>query len=389
MTHVSTRWRVLAVAALVMTTAGVLNAPGRTTASSVGTASAAARPSGSATGASRARAVAALPSGFERNQGQTDRRVHFLAHGNGYTLFLTATEAVLNVAARRARTGTATGAGMGRTPARAAGGDVVRLRLMGANAHARIVGLGRLPGARNSLIGHNRRQWRTGVPSYAGVAYRDIYHGVTLVYHGTQRQLEYDFRLAPGMSPRAIRLAVSGAEGLRLDRAGNLLVRLPGGDLRQARPVVYQQLGGRRVAVSGRYVLRGRHEVGFAVGRHDTRAPLVIDPTLSYSTYLGGSADGSDSAGNGVAVNSAGDAYVTGYTSATTFPTTTGAYTTTNAGATDVFVTELSPTGAISYSTYLGGSDDDAGYGIAVDSAGNAYVTGSTGSADFPTTTNA
>ncbi len=227
------------------------------------------------------------------------------------------------------------------------------------------------------------------MPSYAGVAYRDIYHGVTLVYHGTQRQLEYDFRLAPGMSPRAIRLAVSGAEGLRLDRAGNLLVRLPGGDLRQARPVVYQQLGGRRVAVSGRYVLRGRHEVGFAVGRHDTRAPLVIDPTLSYSTYLGGSADGSDSAGNGVAVNSAGDAYVTGYTSATTFPTTTGAYTTTNAGATDVFVTELSPTGAISYSTYLGGSDDDAGYGIAVDSAGNAYVTGSTGSADFPTTTNA
>jgi len=385
MTHVSTRWRVLAVAALVMTTAGVLNAPGRTTASSIGTHSAAARPSGAATGTARARAVAALPSGFERNQGQTDRRVRFLAHGNGYTLFLTATEAVLNVAARRARTGT------GRTPARATGGDVVRLRLVGANAHARIVGLGRLPGARNYLIGHNRRQWHTGVPSYAGVAYRDIYHGVTLVYHGTQRQLEYDFRLAPGVSPHAIRLAVSGVQGLRLDRAGNLVLRLPGGDLRQARPVVYQQLGGRRVAVSGRYLLRGRHEVGFAVGRHDTRAPLVIDPTLSYSTYLGGSADGSDSAGNGVAVDSAGDAYVTGDTSSTTYPTTTGAYTITmtNAGATDVFVTKLSPTGAISYSTLLGGSDNDAGYGIAVDNAGNAYVTGSTGSTNFPTTTNA
>ena len=387
MTVASTKWRVLAVAALVMLTAGAFNAPGRTAASSprpTSKTAASHRPARSAATTKSARADAALPVGFELNRGQTDHRVKFLAHGSGYTLFLTATDAVLNVttlAAGRARTG--------KTPAHPTGGDVVRLRLVGANAHAAVTGLDRLPGASNYIRGHKRSQWRTGVQSYARVSYRDIYHGVTLVYHGTQRQLEYDFVLAPGVSPRAITLDVRGARGLRLDRAGNLILTLPGGDLRQARPVVYQQIGGRRVAVSGHYALLGHGEVGFAVGRHDTHAPLVIDPVLSYATYLGGSADSSDSAGNGIAVDSAGDAYVTGYTSSTSFPTTTGAYSATTSGATDAFVTKLNPTGTILYSTYLGGNDTSAGNGIAVDSAGDAYVAGTTSATDFPTTTGA
>jgi len=390
MTVTSTKWRVLAVAALVMLTAGALNAPGRTAASShtpTGATSAAAashRPAGSAA-ATRAHATAALPTGFELNRGQTDRRVTFLAHGGGYTLFLTATEAVLNVTtlpAAHART-------VRTAAARPMDGDVVRLRLVGANAHAVVSGLDRLPGASNYLLGHKRSQWRTGVQSYARVSYRDIYHGVNLVYHGAQRQLEYDFVLAPGVSPTAIKLDVLGARGLRLDRVGNLVLRLPNGDLSQARPIVYQQVRGRRVAVSGRYALLGHGEVGFAVGRHDTHAPLVIDPVLSYATYLGGGADSSDSAGNAIAVDNAGDAYVTGYTTSTSFPTTTGAYSATNSGATDAFVTKLNPTGTILYSTYLGGNDTSAGDGVAVDSAGDAYIAGTTSATDFPTTTGA
>ena len=397
MTDMSTKWRVLAVAALVMLTAGALDAPGQTAASSTEAAQTVRRPSGPAAatgrtgqaGSARAgttapRAGAVLPAGFELNRGQTDRRVQFLAHGSGYTLFLTPAEAVLNVTAPP----------MGRprasaTSARAAGGAVVRLRLRGANAHARVTGLDRLPGATNYLLGHDRRRWRTGVQSYARVAYRGVYRGVDLVYHGARRQLEYDFVLAPGVSPRVIKLDVLGARGLRLDRKGNLILNLPGGSLSTKRPVVYQQVGGRRVAVSGRYALLGRHEVGFVIGRHDTRAPLVIDPVLSYSTYLGGGADSSDSSGAAVAVDSSGDAYVTGSTSSTGFPTTTGAYSSTTAGATDAFVTKLGPTGAISYSTYLGGDDTSAGVGVAVDSGGDAYVTGSTSSTDFPITTGA
>ncbi len=387
MTVASTKWRVLTVAALVMLTAGAFNAPGRTAASSArptGAAATSHRPAGPAA-ATRAHTGAALPTGFELNRGQTDRRVTFLAHGSGYTLFLTATEAVLNVT-----TLPAAHARMDKTAAaRPTGDDVVRLRLVGANAHAVVSGLDRLPGASNYLLGHKRSQWRTGVQSYAQVSYRDIYHGVNLVYHGAQRQLEYDFVLAPGVSPRAIKLDVLGARGLRLDRAGNLVLRLPNGDLRQARPVVYQQVRGRRVAVSGRYALLGHGEVGFIVGRHDTHAPLVIDPVLSYATYLGGGADSSDSAGNAIAVDNAGDAYVTGYTTSTSFPTTTGAYSATNSGATDAFVTKLNPTGTILYSTYLGGNDTSAGAGVAVDSAGDAYIAGTTSASDFPTTTGA
>jgi len=397
MTFASTKWRVLAAAALVLTTVGALDAPGRTAASSARPAPASHRPSGPAVAPGRAgrpggtragttlrRVAAALPSGFEINGGQTDRRVTFLAHGGGYTLFLTATEAILNVTTRAAAAGAAK---VGAASGRPTGGDVVRLRLVGANAHARIAGLDRLPGASNYLIGRDRRSWRTGVQSYAQVAYRDIYRGVNLVYHGARRQLEYDFVLAPGASPRAIKLAVAGARGLGLDQAGNLVLRLPGGSLSQARPVVYQQARGRRVAVSGRYTLLGHNRVGFAIGRYDARQPLVIDPVLSYSTYLGGAADGSDSTGAAIAVDGAGAAYVTGSTGSTSFPTTTGAYSTTTGGATDAFVTKLGPTGAIVYSTYLGGGDNDAGYGVAVDSSQNAYITGATSSTDFPTTT--
>ncbi len=327
--------------------------------------------------------LAAASAPFERNVGQTDPRVMFLARGKGYTVFLTSAEAVLALAAPTARDVPATGtAARGRRS-----GDVVRFHFVGASAHARVIGLDRAASAANYLIGRDPRRWRTGVPTYGRVAYRDLYRGVTLVYYATGGQLEYDYVLAPGADPATIKLGVWGARALRLDAAGNLVLRLTGGEVREDRPVVYQQVGARRQLIPGRYVLLGRDTVGFAIGAYDARRPLVIDPTLSYSTYLGGSADNS---GASIAVDGAGNAYVVGDTTSTDFPTTAGAYATTLRGASDAFVTKLNMArGAPVYSTYLGGGDIDVANGVAIDGSGRAYVVGTTSSTDFPTTTGA
>ncbi len=272
----------------------------------------------------------------------------------------------------------------------------MRLRLAGANAHPVVAGLDRLPGSSNYLLGGDRARWRAGVSSYARVAFHDVYRGVDLYYHGNAGRLEYDFVVAPGADPRAIGLDISGARRLHLDRAGNLIVPAPGGDIVQERPIVFQDIDGRRRPVAGGYALRGAH-VAFALGHYDTRHPLVIDPIFSYSTYLGGTgganSGGANSGDNGltIAVDGAGAAYVTGYTASNNFPlaNAASAYQVRNRGGSGndtVFVAKLNPAGtALVYSTYVGGTGGDAGAGIAIDSAGDAYVTGSTTSTDFPT----
>ncbi|MBI2829078.1 MAG: SBBP repeat-containing protein, partial [Acidobacteria bacterium] len=225
--------------------------------------------------------------------------------------------------------------------------------------------------------------------SYARVRYESVYPGVDLVYYGNQRQLEYDFVVAPGADPGAIKLAFEGARSIERDASGNLILRTAGGDLRMHKPVVYQEVGGVKRLIPGRYVVASKQQVGFHVAAYDRSKPLVIDPVLVYSTFLGGS--GNDF-GFRIAVDSAGNAYVTGGTDSTNFPGPGGiaapklGSSAKGAGG-DVFVTKLNPAGtALVYSTYLGGSGNDGGIGIAVDSAGNAYVTGTTNSADFPTT---
>jgi hypothetical protein len=207
---------------------------------------------------------------------------------------------------------------------------------------------------------------------------------VDLVYYGNAGKLEHDFAVAPGADPQAITLAFAATKKLSVDARGDLVMQVEGGDVRLEKPAVYQEVAGAHRPVACGYKLKKGDRVGFDIGEYDATKPLVIDPVLAYSTYLGG--NGLD-VGFGIAVDSAGNAYVMGATNSTNFPTTPGAFQTAFGGAADAFVTKLNATGtALVYSTYLGGSNIDAGLGIAVDSAGNAYVTGFTGSFNFPTT---
>src|SRR5947208_3129780 len=240
-----------------------------------------------------------LPLHFEANRGQTHEDVRFLARGAGYSLYLTADEAVLvltrpNPDATQPR---------GRPV-------VVRMSLVGAAPKPLVSGLDELPGKANYLIG-NPAKWQTNVPTYAKVHYREVYPGIDLVYYGNQRQLEYDFVVAPGADPNRIVLGFQGAERLEINAEGELVLHAAGEVIRQRVPVIYQEINGVRTKLEGRYVLKDAHRVGFQVAAYDPSRPLVIDPTLVYSTYLGGS--GGD-VGHGIAVDAAGAAYVTGRT---------------------------------------------------------------------------
>ena len=324
-----------------------------------------------------------LPLHFEANQGQTHQDVRFLARGPGYSLYLTAGEAVLvltqpNPDAKRDLRSTPERRGTQPrgTPV------VVRMSLVGAAPKPPASGREELPGKANYLIGKDPAKWRTNVPTYAKVHYREVYPGIDLVYYGNQRQLEYDFVVSPGADPERIVLGFQGGERLEINAEGELVLHAGGGALRQQKPVIYQEINGVRTKIEGRYVLKDAHRVGFQLAAYDQSRPLVIDPTLVYSTYLGGSI--SDD-GYGIAVDAAGSAYVTGLAGSTDFPTASplqAAY----GGGGDAFVSKLNAAGsALLYSTYLGGSGEDYGYGIAVDADGSAYVTGGTTSTDFPT----
>ena len=319
---------------------------------------------------------------FEQNLGQTDSRVRFLSRGSGYTLFLNSTEAVLalnrggdrspDLSAREHRPQ----AGMPAPPS-----VMLRMKLVGANENPDVNGLDNLPGKSNYFIGNDPKKWRSNVPHYARVAYWQVYPGIDLVYYGNRQQLEYDFVVAPGADPDAIRLGFEGADEIGLDHQGNLILQTAGGELLQRAPVIYQEIEGVKASVAGGYVLQDDNEVSFAVAAYDASSPLIIDPVLEYSSYLGGS---EDDQGISVAVDAAGNLYVTGDTGSSNFPTTSGAFQTTGSSA--VYVTKVDAAGSgLVYSTYLGGSKASVGHGIAVDAAGNAYVTGRTESSDFPT----
>jgi hypothetical protein len=308
-----------------------------------------------------------LPLHFEANKGQIDEQVKFLARGKGHTIFLTPSETVLVFAQREHNARTA-----------------LRMTFVGANPEPRLVGAEELPGKANYFVGNDPAKWRTNVPTYAKVHYENVYPSIDLIYYGNQRQLEYDFVVGPGADPKRIVLAFRGADKLEVDATGDLVLHTSGGVVRQRKPFIYQEVDGVRREIAGGYVLKDARRVGFEVATYDASRRLVIDPVLFYSTYLGGS---STDGGGGVAVDAAGNAYTTGITSSTNFPTTAGAFDTTGGGAGDAFVTKLNPTGSgLVYSTYFGGSNDDFGRGIAVDAMGNAYVTGSTASTDLPTT---
>jgi hypothetical protein len=379
-----------------------------------------------------------LPLSFEINRGQTESRVKFLARGRGYSLFLTGNEAVLalrkpiqmangkrqmaqGVAQRLPRPRWDWGVvsrpawGGQRTaelfpalvlpPFRTVPplGDatdneprttdaVLHMKLVGANPDAKVSGLDQLPGKSNYFIGNDPKKWRANVPNYAKVKYADVYPGVDLVYYGNQRKLEYDFVVSPGADPGRITLELETGQS-KIDKHGDLVVPTDGGEVVFHKPVVYQPATynvprtTNQELIDGRYMLAG-NRVTFEVANYDKTRPLVIDPVLAYSTFLGGSGvvPAGAAGGDDMAVDSSGNAYVIGYAGAD-FPTTPGAFQTTYGGNGDAVVSKLNAAGtALLYSTYLGGSGQDSGSGIAVDATGNAYVTGWTGSSDFPTT---
>ncbi len=318
-----------------------------------------------------------LPLSFEANVGQAAPQIDFISRGSGYSLFLTPGEAVLAMRASAAQ-----------DQSRAAA--VLRMKFVGSQANARVSGQEELPGKVNYLVGKDSKQWRTGISTYAKVAYENLYPGIDLVYYGNQRQLEYDFVVHPGTNPDVIALNFDGAGPLKVDAEGELVLQTGGGEIRQRKPLIYQEVDGVRHEVAGGYKLKDTNTVGFELAEYDASRPLVIDPVLVYSTFIGGM---NVDSGNDIAIDAAGNAYVSGTTqqiAPSTFPTTVGAFDTTHNGMQDAFVTKLNPTGsALVYSTFLGGSDLDSGGGIAIDAAGNAYVTGTTSSADFPTTVGA
>lgn len=348
-----------------------------------------------------------LPLSFEANRGQTDGQVQFLARSGGYTLYLTGNEAVLALPASSAAPEGKVGCANGQ------GTEIVRMKLLGANPSAKANGLDELPGKSNYFIGSDPKHWHTGVPTYARVRYSNVYPGIDLDYHGSESgQLEYDFVVAPGADADAIALnvgadRVSGHERrLRIASNGDLLISAGGREVRFHKPIVYQDVrsepqndvtgyetagSANRAAAhrefrEGRFQIDAENRVHFKLGAYDHTRPLIIDPVVVYSTYLGGNT--SDN-GAWIAVDSQGNAYVTGNTSSTNFPTA-NAYqgSLSGSGFTDVFVSKLVWSGSalsLAYSTYLGGSGNtNEGWSIAVDSSGNAYVAGQTNSHNFP-----
>src|SRR5688572_15047622 len=317
-----------------------------------------------------------LPLHFERNDGQTDPSVRYLARGNGYTLFLTADEAVLALKP--------SGGATAKLNERGTDAAIVRARLVGARKDAQVVGEEPLLGKSNYFIGNDPSKWRTDVPQFSRVTYREVWPGIDLTYYGSnQQELEYDFVVEPGADPENIHLVYEGTECMRIDASGDLILALPTGEVLQKKPLVYQSVDGRRVPVNGEFVLTAGADVSFNIGEFDHRLPLVIDPVLVYSTYLGGSLNDYADA---VAVDGTGSVYVTGSTRSTDFPMQ-GAFQPNHLGGlNEAFVTKLSPSGdAIVFSSYLGGSGDDGAQGVVVDQAGRVYVAGYTASLDYPT----
>jgi len=336
-----------------------------------------------------------LPLSFEENQGQTAEEVRYLAHGTGYELFLTPHEALLALRSRRHHDLSPlhrTASLRAIRKARKAGQlTALRIQFEGANLHPAVNGMGRLPARTNYFLGNDPKKWHTDVPSYGRVHYEGVYPGIDLVFYGNQGKLEYDFLVAPGADPEVIQLKIAGARKMRLNSSGNVVLSAAAGEVELQKPLVYQMIDGKRRLIEGRYVVAADHRVRFSVAHYDRSKPLVLDPVLNYSTYLGGS---SEDTGYAIAVDGAGNAFVAGQTLSTDFPGAAAPPAVSNCAATNncgaSFVAELDPTGTnLLYATYLAGSTTGSGenaFGIAVDPSGKVYVTGVTFATDFPTT---
>ena len=332
------------------------------------------------------KSFAHVPIHFIKNIGLTEPEIYYFARGLNYALYLTQAEMLLVL---RTRAGDSNPAGHkvkddARTELEK--NALLQLRLIGTAGSPLIVPENQLPGKVNYFIGSDSTKWRTNLPAFARVRYENVYPGVDLVFYGNQKLLEYDFIIAPGARPDVIRMRFSGMEKLGLDESGRLVASLSGTEIIQKAPIIYQIIDGEKRPVNGGWELLAEDEVGFCVAAYDRGYPLIIDPTLelAYSTYLGGSGN---ETGQAITVDSSGNVYLTGQTGSTNFPVQ-APFQGSNAGSNDVYVTKLSADGSsLVYSTYLGGTGWEESYSIAVDSSGNAYVTGYTDSTNFPVQT--
>ncbi|HLX96984.1 MAG TPA: SBBP repeat-containing protein, partial [Verrucomicrobiae bacterium] len=314
-------------------------------------------------------AFANLPLYFEAGPAPAAGPARFITRGCNYQFLLSPAEVQIT---------------LGKTGVKPA---EVRMDFTGSNPGAQMSGDAELSGKVNYLMGNDPAAWRSGVPTFARVRVGQLYPGVNLVYYGNQRQLEYDFTLAPGTDPDMIKIHFDGVDKISIGGQGELILALGRDEIHQPGPVIYQTVAGRRQAVVGGYRLINKHTVAFTIGKYDHRLPLVIDPILSFSTYFGGN---SGDAAWSIALDTNGFVYIAGQTLSKQFYNSPGAFQTNFAGGGttgDAFVAKLTTNGqSLVYFTYLGGSVDDVALCMTVDNAGNAFVGGYTDSANFPVT---
>lgn len=329
------------------------------------------------------------PIQFEANQGQVDQQVKFLARGKGYNLFLTPTESVMVLTGRDAsRVKGETGSDPTDVlvhELHAYKHSIVRMKLEGANSAPAIDGMEKLPGIVNYFIGNDPAKWRTKIPTYAKVHYKDAYPGIDLAYYGNQGKLEYDFIVAPGADPNQIKLAFEGASEIKVADSGDLVLTTVSGDVRVQKPIVYQlEQDGHKTLVAGNYLFSPNTSkaVGIQLAAYDHSKPVVIDPVIVYSSFIGGA--GQDNATD-VAVDSSGNAFAVGWGTSLTFPTLGTPYDSSFNGGNDIFIVKVSPAGTLLAWTYLGGPGNDNTPAITLDGAGNIWATGIAGGT-FPTT---
>ncbi|MEI6293619.1 MAG: SBBP repeat-containing protein [Methanomicrobiales archaeon] len=305
-----------------------------------------------------------LPLSFIPNLGQADPAVLFQVKAEGHTIFLTKEEVVLV-------------ADNDGTPA------VFSTTVAGANPAATVVGVDPLPGTASFFVGNDPANWHSGLSTFGGVEYKNVLPGIDLTYRGKNGVLKREFVVAPGADASGIVIVYDNIDGLAYGPDGTLEVQTSTGVLTESAPVCYQVINGNTINVPAQYNILGNGRAGFNFGVYDHAYPLVIDPALLYSSYLGGELQ---DAAYGIAVDNAGCAYVTGFTESLNFPVSGNTFNQTSNGCSDVFVTKVSADGlSLVYSTYFGGNNTDVGNGIVVNSTGWAFVTGFTTSLDFPT----
>ncbi|MEE8405254.1 MAG: SBBP repeat-containing protein [candidate division Zixibacteria bacterium] len=342
------------------------------------------------------RNIASMPLAFTANQGQWDDEVLFRANTGGATMWFSPDGAyyqftrTIESSASQISSSYPDVTLSGQSPAEGVEGlhepdsvetMMIKASFVGANLNPHIIGVNMIDYKCNYFIGNDPNKWQTDVPNYSAVMYEEIYGGIDLKYYGNGTQMEYDFIVSPGADYSQIKIQYEGAESISINDNGELVVTTKWGEVIEQRPVIYQIENNNRIQIDGKYLNQSDNSFGFEISGYNPALPLVIDPVLSYSTYLGGS---DNEIGQGIAVDASGAAYVIGITISTDFPTF-NPYQGTFQGSTDAFVTKLSSSGnSLIYSTYLGGSDFEDGQGITVDASGAAYITGETDSPDFP-----